>query len=117
MTRDEYEDCAALCQSLGFQCPPPAELARGGIVGVGTIVDIVTQFDSPWFSGPKGLVIADACPVEFIPVGGQLGFFDWKRLVPFAKNGKPVVPAKWMLAQAPKAATSTSPLDTPGLLL
>ncbi|OBQ84688.1 MULTISPECIES: hypothetical protein [unclassified Mesorhizobium] len=117
MTRDEYADCADLCQSLGFQCPPPAELERGGIVGVGTIVDIVTQFDSPWFFGPKGLVIADACPVEFIPVGGQLGFFDWKRLVPFAKNGKPVVPAKWMLAQAPKAATSTSPLDTQGSLL
>ncbi|WP_176479187.1 hypothetical protein [Mesorhizobium sp. WSM3860] len=75
MTRDEYEDCADLCRSLGFQCPPPAELARGGIVGVGTIVDIVTELDSPWFFGPKGLIIANARPVEFIPVAGQLGFF------------------------------------------
>ncbi|MES0071855.1 hypothetical protein [Mesorhizobium sp. M0058] len=107
MTREEYEDCADLCQSLGFTCPPAAELDRGGIVGVGTLVDIVTEFDSPWFFGPKGLIIADARPVEFIQVGGQLGFFDWKRLLPFAKNGKPILPAKWMLPQAPKPATAS----------
>lgn len=51
-------------------------------------------------------MIANARPVEFIPVAGQLGFFDWKRLVPFAKNGKPVLPAKWMLPPAQKAATA-----------
>ncbi|WP_189341871.1 hypothetical protein [Mesorhizobium sp. M2A.F.Ca.ET.067.02.1.1] len=106
MTRGEYVDCALLCQSLGFRCPPPAELARGGIVGVGTIVDVVTEFDSPWFFGPKGLIVANARTVEFIPVGGQLGFFDWKRLLPFAQNGKPVAPAKWMLPQPPKADPS-----------
>ncbi|MDG4887612.1 hypothetical protein [Mesorhizobium sp. WSM4887] len=119
MTRDEYADCAVLCHSLGFRCPPPAELARGGIVGVGTIVDIVTEFGSPWFFGPKGLIIANARPVEFIPVAGQLGFFDWKRLVPFTKSGRPVLPAKWMLAQAPKAATAKPPLtnDRQGRLL
>lgn len=116
MTRDEYENCADLCRSLGFPCPPPAELARGGIVGVGTIVDIVTELDSPWFFGPKGLIIANALPVEFIPVGGQLGFFDWKRLVPFARNGKPVVPAKWMLGQASEIDASTPPLHTQGSL-
>lgn len=102
MTRDEYEDCAHLCGKIGFRCPPPAELLRGGIVGVATITDIVTEMDDPWFFGPKGLVVANARPIEFIPVGGQLGFFDWQRLLPFAKNGKPVVPAKWMLPQQPK---------------
>ncbi|MDG4874127.1 hypothetical protein P9273_03320 [Mesorhizobium sp. WSM4935] len=116
MTRDEYQDCAGLCRALGFQCPPPAELARGGIVGVGTVVDIVTEFDSPWFFGPKGLIVADARPVEFIPVGGQLGFFDWKRLLPFAQRGKPVVPAKWMLPQPPKTAAPATP-TTQGSLL
>ncbi|MER9375939.1 hypothetical protein [Mesorhizobium sp. M0491] len=113
MTRDEYEDCADLCQSLGFRCPPPAELERGGIVGVGTIVAIVTEFDSPWFFGPKGLIIANARPVEFIPVAGQLGFFDWKRLVPFAKNGKPVLPAKWMLPATSKPVTARPGISPP----
>ncbi|WP_206520197.1 MULTISPECIES: hypothetical protein [unclassified Mesorhizobium] len=116
MTREEYADCATLCRLIGFQCPPPAELARGGIVGVGTIVDIVTEFDSPWFFGPKGLIIANARAVEFIPVGGQLGFFDWKRLVPLVPNGKPVAPAKWMLPQPPKADPSSTS-STQGSLL
>lgn len=104
MTRDEYEDCAHLCRAIGFKCPAPAELLRGGIVGVATIIDIVTEMDDPWFSGPKGLVVDNARPVEFIPVGGRLGFFDWRDLLPFAKNGKPVVPAKWMLPQVPKTS-------------
>lgn len=111
MTRDEYQDCAELCRSLGFECPPAAELQRGGIVGVGRVVDIVTEMDSGWFFGPKGLVITDARPVDFIPVGGQLGFFDWKRLLPFAKNGKPVEPAKWMLPQNARPACSPRPVE------
>jgi hypothetical protein len=123
MTRDEYEDCADLCQSLGFSCPPAAKLERGGIVGVGTIVDIVSEFDSPWFFGPKGLIIENARPVDFIQVGGQLGFFDWRKLLPFAKNGKTVMPAKWMLPQAPKPANAKpakvppSTIDEQGSLL
>jgi hypothetical protein len=105
MTRDEYEDCADLCRALGLALPPPADLLRGGIVGVATIIDIVTEMDSDWFFGPKGLVVADARPVDFIPVGGQLGFFDWRKLLPFAKNGGPlpVPPAKWMLPRRERA--------------
>lgn len=108
MTRAEYDDCADLCSEIGFTCPAPAVLLRGGIVGVATIVDIVTEMESRWFFGPKGLVIRDARPIDFIPVGGQLGFFDWKKLLPFASNGRPlpVPPAKWML---PEASVSTPP--------
>lgn len=112
MTRDEYEDCADLCRSLGFQCPPPADLDRGGIVGVGTIVDIVSEFDSPWFFGPKGLIVANARPVDFIPVGGRLGFFDWRELLPFAKHGKPIEAAKWMLPSEPKVAKAKTAKPT-----
>lgn len=113
MTREEYEDCAHLCRQLGFECPPPADLLRGGIVGVATITDIVSEMDSDWFFGPKGLVIEDARPVDFIPVGGQLGFFDWKRLLPYAKNGKPVEPAKWMLPQQAKPPKPAGPIQEP----
>lgn len=51
---------------------------NGGIVGVGEITGIVTQSDDEWFVGPYGIVIANARPVEFIPVTGALGFFDWR---------------------------------------
>lgn len=101
MTRDEYEDCAEVCDRAGFACPPPAELLRGGIVGVGCVSDIVTEHPSEWFFGPKGLLIVGPQPVDFIPVGGQLGFFDWRKLLPLAADG-PVPPAKWMLPTEPK---------------
>ncbi|MER9217923.1 hypothetical protein NKI48_03160 [Mesorhizobium sp. M0644] len=104
MTRDEYEDCAAVCADNGYTCPPPADLLRGGIVGVGCIDDIVSEHESPWFFGPKALVIVGAKPVDFIAVGGRLGFFDWRELLPFAKTDKPVEPAKWMLPPEPKVA-------------
>lgn len=93
MTRREYEDCAEFCAELGFTVPPPAELLRGGIVGVGSVVDIVKESDSPWFFGPRGLVIADAKPVPFIPSAGALGFFEWK---PGPAEDVPP-PARWML--------------------
>lgn len=58
----------------------------GGIVGVAEIVDCVSRADSDWkpeysewFVGKYGFVIANARPVEFIPVRGALSFFDWRR--------------------------------------
>lgn len=52
---------------------------RGGIVGTAEIVDCVEQSDSPWFFGPYGLVLENVQPVEFIPVKGALGLFDWRK--------------------------------------
>lgn len=109
MTRDEYEGCADLCEMLGYQLPPPAALPRGGIVGAATVTDIVTRHDSDWFFGPLALVIADAQPVDFIPVGGQLGFFDWRKLLLFCKDTGPVPPAKWMLPEADRAPAPKRP--------
>lgn len=124
MTRDEYQDAELTMAMLGVECPPPAELQRGGIVGVATVADIVTESASGWFFGPKGLVLTDVEPVEFIGVGGQLGFFKWWQDGP---RPGPAEPAKWMLTYgqepAPKAdpkpveaplfdpATALSPLD------
>jgi hypothetical protein len=63
--------------------PPPYPdldaLQRGEIVGTAEIVDCVEQSDSLWFSGPYGLVLENVKPVEFIPVKGELGLFDWMK--------------------------------------
>ncbi|MDX8513588.1 ASCH domain-containing protein [Mesorhizobium captivum] len=92
-TRAEYEDAAELFSELGYSCPPPADLLRGGIVGAARVIDIVKAHDSPWFFGPKALVLADARQVDFVPASGALGFFEWK---PMATANVPK-PARWML--------------------
>lgn len=58
---------------------PPAWAANcGGIVGVAEIVDCVERSESEWFVGKYGFVIRNARPVDFVPVRGKLGFFDWR---------------------------------------
>lgn len=57
------------------------EEPRGGIIGVVEIADCVTRHNSDWFVGRYGFVLRNARPVEFIPVRGALGFFDWRRSV------------------------------------
>ena len=54
---------------------------RGGIIATAEIVDCVDKHDSKWFMGPYGLVLANVQPVEFIPVKGALGFFDWRKRI------------------------------------
>ena len=53
-----------------------AHLPRGGIIGSVNLVDCVYQSDSPWFQGPYGFALRDPKPLPFVPVKGQLGFFD-----------------------------------------
>ncbi|MCV9910226.1 ASCH domain-containing protein [Brucella sp. HL-2] len=55
-----------------------AILARGGIIGTAEIVGCVAQSESTWFFGTYGFVLKNAQPVDFIPVKGALGFFDWR---------------------------------------
>ncbi len=62
-------------QTSGVHIPCPADLPRGGIVGQVDIVDFVRQSASPWFSGPCGLVLANATALPFVPCRGALGFF------------------------------------------
>lgn len=107
MTRKEYEEAAEFFEDLGYSCPPPSELKRGGIVGRARVVDVVKHLDSPWFFGPRGLVIADAVPVDFIPAVGRLDFFAWTpadaTIVPAA--------AKWMLPRPARAEQARLPID------
>lgn len=94
MTREEYEYAAAFMRrDLGVPCPPAADLLRGGIIGSVAVVGIVKESASPWFVGPRGIVLADPRTCDFIPAVGRLGFFEWcaadASIVP--------PPARWML--------------------
>ena len=68
-------------RTAGLMIPNQWEL--GGIVGVAEIINCVIEphpaSASPWFVGRYGFVIANARPVEFIPVKGALSFFDWRK--------------------------------------
>jgi hypothetical protein len=109
MTFYEYDDAHGyMKQMLGVQCPPPAELLRGGIIGSVDVIDVVSKSDSPWFCGPRGLVLRNPTPCEFIPAIGALGYFPW------APTSPEIVPqpARWMLPQAiekSRAKTQSEP--------
>ncbi|MEO0859222.1 MAG: hypothetical protein AAFY65_01315 [Pseudomonadota bacterium] len=98
MTKAEYDDAAKFMASIGVTCPPPANLWRGAVIGTVRVVDVVRESTSPWFFGPRGLVLRD--PQSFVPapVSGALGYFDWqKRRVKTCPE-----PARWMLSNQPK---------------
>ncbi|MBF0247695.1 MAG: hypothetical protein HQL36_06425 [Alphaproteobacteria bacterium] len=104
MTQDEYDDTRAFMERIGVECPRPDELVRGAIIGAVTVVSVAKEHESPWFFGPRGLVLTDPVAVEPIPAAGQLGYFTWKR------GNELDVPKPWMAAwpnhpagRAPKA--------------
>lgn len=77
-----YEDAAnEIFDTIApYRAAPHANCApRGGIIGTAEIVDCVEESDSPWFFGPYGLVLENVQPVDFIPVKGALGLFDWRK--------------------------------------
>lgn len=57
--------------------PTKDEFERGGIVGMAEIYDCVDQMDSEWFFGEYGFLLRNARPMPFIPLRGQLGFFNY----------------------------------------
>src|SRR4051812_40046367 len=57
MTREEYEEAREFMKRLDVECPKPADLLRGGIIGSVNVVAVVSESDSPWFFGPRGLVL------------------------------------------------------------
>jgi hypothetical protein len=81
MTRGEYQEFVYLCDQQiklpdGVVGPAFDMLPRGGFVGRARVVDVVRESASPWFFGPRGLVLIDAQPGPFTPFKGMLGFFD-----------------------------------------
>lgn len=87
MTRDEYEDCMGVIRHVHVHRPFSATptvpsfgiISRGGIIGTVEIVDCITDSESPWFFGRFGFVLRNPQPVDFIPVKGALGFFEWRK--------------------------------------
>lgn len=78
-SHEEWEAASLFIHQLGHIPPMRDDMPFGGIVGVVDIVDSVSQSRSPWFFGPKGFALRNARPVDFIPVRGALGFFDWRK--------------------------------------
>lgn len=106
MTRDEHEDACRFMAQIGVVCPLPYMLARGAIVGIATVTAIVSEHSSPWFFGPRGLVLADQVAVDPIPSAGALGYFKW------SPSGKQLAEAKpWMQMRSEKAAVTQLPID------
>lgn len=92
ITQAEYEEARAFMTSIGVDCPHAVDLHRGGIIGTVTVNDVVSESDSPWFFGPRGLVLSDPEPCEFIPSVGALGYFRWSHL-----QDAPALPTpRWM---------------------
>ena len=88
MTRAEYDEAR---EHIDTRCytrptPDPSALFLGGIIGVVEIVDIVRESDSPWFFGPRGLLLANAAPCYFKPARGALGFFQWQEDATYRAN-------------------------------
>ena len=117
MTRDEYEDAGETINDITkAEVPLARDLARGAIIGVVDVVDVVRASladrlsVSPWFFGPVGLVLRNARAVAPIPCRGQLGFFPWQ-----PSGGEIAPPAKWMLTQQPQIASKQQPATVPDL--
>ena len=94
MTRDEYLWAVWRLDRHGVRCPAPGDLARGAIIGAVDVVDIVSDSDSEWFGGQRGLVLENPVACEPIPAKGALGYFEWEQ------SGALAEPLPWMRQHA-----------------
>ncbi len=109
MTREEYENALKTFERAGVpreKWPLPDALPRGGLVGVMTIVDVINKSTSPWFFGPKALVIEDPVAIDPIPCSGALGYFKWSP----EPDGALKAPAGWMRKWRCAQPTTPTPL-------
>lgn len=116
--KEEYEDArdfinGILAPTSNLLCPDAIDLLRGGIIGSVDVVGVVTESDSEWFCGPRGLVLRNPLPCEFIPSVGALGYFRWEQADPSVVPP----PAKWMLPQVQKIDAARDSRTTQGTLL
>lgn len=72
----EFYDALDYLPEVARTVPPPEQLQTGGIVGMTEILDCVRHHDSPWFFGPWAFVFGRARTLPFMPLKGQLGFFN-----------------------------------------
>lgn len=76
MTQAEYREGANFAHRRGVLVPLFHSLERGGIVGQVTMTGCVAASDSLWFMAEYGFTLADAKPLKFRAMNGQLGFFE-----------------------------------------
>lgn len=109
MTEREYRWGAWKLAQIGVHCPLPADLPRGAIIGAVDVTDIITDSDSPWFGGPRGLVLANPRSCDPIPATGALGYFAWE------SAGSALAPTPWMQRYSEASLFDTLPLgfETP----
>jgi hypothetical protein len=98
MTRNEYESTRDFMATLGVDCPDACDLWRGAVIGTVEVVDVVREHASPWFFGPRGLVLRNPKSFAPVPVSGALGYFNWQER---KVDQFPETP-KWMLPEQPK---------------
>lgn len=103
MTQDEYWNAADFMERIDVICPEPHLLKRGGIIGTAEVIDVVRESDDPWFFGPRGIVLANVQPVDFIPAPGALGYFRWER------GGDAAPLARWMTPSLRRASQHYQP--------
>jgi hypothetical protein len=75
--------------------PPKDVFQRGGLIGTVDLVDVVTESNSEWFTGPYGFILRDPQPINFKPYSGQLGMFNVETITPLHQeqriNGHPTL--------------------------
>lgn len=93
LRQDEYDWAVWRLNKHGVtDCPRPDALPRGAIIGAVDVVDIISESDSDWFGGQRGLVLARPQACDPIPAVGALGYFRWNA------SGSLAEPAPWMRA-------------------
>ncbi len=109
MTREEYEAArdtiarATAVHRVAVECPSPAELVRGAIIGTVEVTGTLSPetSTSPWWAGGSALTITDPQPLsEPLPLAGALGYFDWLDSIARDKRtGRTIeAPLPWMRA-------------------
>jgi hypothetical protein len=68
--RTNYRGPLLICASA-----QPKKSTSRHAIGIVDVVDCVKQHRSKWFEGPFGWVLANARPIEPMPVKGRLGLF------------------------------------------
>jgi hypothetical protein len=113
MTREEYLRASDFMRGIGVVCPPPAALIRGAVIGSVYVADVVKASESPWFFGPRGLVLKHPEPCQPVPAVGALGYFRWSPGVPSMMPP----PARWMLPRDDGGASEAAPVAEPDSLV
>ena len=81
VTRQEYDAARLFMLDQGLpahQLPTLSALKVGGIVGAVEVTDCVAESDSPWWMGPRALVLRSARPLPFMPCKGTVAPLFWR---------------------------------------